>query len=194
VNFWIIGYKLQGQANLSGTDSGVLPSLQASEMFVNVNMQKGPVHSKEFSIQNEQEFPALPTATQPRDEQVNNSEVQQSLQVCQLSIDLTQGYWACGFGFWGDREVEGEGEGKAGCSHRALRASSSQEAKQIQTLFVGLKFVAKRPLGLLVWGSCPQGVLEFCLDKLQNLGVCAIYRCVLVCRLARVGKRNGWVG
>lgn len=72
---------MQGQANLSGTEAGILPSLQAPEMYVNMNMQKGPVHSKEFSIQNEQEFPALPTATQPRDEQLNSSEVQQSLQV-----------------------------------------------------------------------------------------------------------------
>jgi hypothetical protein len=80
-------FKLQGQASLSGTESGVLPGLQNPDIFVNMNVPnmnvpKGSVHSKEFSIQNEQEFPALPTATQPREEQLNSSDMQQNVQVC----------------------------------------------------------------------------------------------------------------
>lgn len=71
---------MQGQPNMTGTDSGVLSGLTTAEMFMNMSISKGP---KEFSIQNEQEFPALPTSTQPREEQLSNvsSDIQASLQV-----------------------------------------------------------------------------------------------------------------
>lgn len=83
---------MQGQPNLTGADSAILSGFTNADVFMNMNISKGPGHPKEFSIQNEQEFPALPTSTQPREEQLSSvSDIQSSLQVILCSLYNTNG-------------------------------------------------------------------------------------------------------
>jgi hypothetical protein len=81
----------QGQGGVPNGDGGLLAGLGNPELFA--NMHKAGGHQTEFSIQNEQEFPALPTTTQPRDDQLTNQELQQGLQVRRISFRSVKVTW-----------------------------------------------------------------------------------------------------